>query len=311
MHIQRLAAILAAAMLAGCGGGLQAGSSLPHSTTAQQHVRHMKAATRTTKDVLGGTSSFALSLLLLDAPLTSVSGSVQFYAGILGVDAIDTSGDSWQVVANSSPQVVDLLTLRTTAVNLGSGQLPAGQYPAVDLLLDPSTTSVVVNGQTYPVVFETPNHPWWDTTSTIEAVRVPVSTSSTSTGVTATLDFNVFESANVKDGVVHLIPKVVGGLGQPQIHGTVLNAAGTAVSNATVIATDASGNVANTTVTGADGTFLLHGINPGTYTLTVANTYTTQSGVTVTATGADAGAAPSTTAAVGPNGSVNVGTIRD
>lgn len=309
MQIQRLAAILAAAMLAGCGGGMQAGSSLPHAITAQQHVRHMKSATRTTKDVLGGTNS--LTLLLLDAPLTGIAGSVQFYAGIVGVDAIDAAGNSWQVVANGSPQVVDLLTLRTTPVNLGSGQLPAGTYPAVDLLLDPSTTSVVVNGQTYPVVFETPNHPWWDTAKTIEAVRVPVSVSSTSAGVTATLDFNVFESADVRNGVVYLVPKVVAGLGQPQIRGTVLNAAGTPVSNATVIATDASGSVANTTVTGADGSFLLHGINPGTFTLTVANTYTTDAGVTVTATGADAGAAPSTTAAVGPNASVNVGSIRD
>ncbi|HEX3549370.1 MAG TPA: carboxypeptidase-like regulatory domain-containing protein, partial [Candidatus Elarobacter sp.] len=119
---------------------------------------------------------------------------------------------------------------------------------------------------------------------------------------TATLDFNVFQSANLTNGVVYLTPTVAGGIGSPSINGSVVNAAGAPVSNATVIATDSHGNVANATVTGADGSYHIRGINTGTYTVTVANTYTTNAGVTVTASGNDAGSSPSVSAVVGPNG---------
>lgn len=227
----------------------------------------------------------------------------QFNAGIIGVDAVDDQGDSWQLIANNSPQVVNLLALQSTSLNMGSGTLPTGNYPSVQLLLDPSTTSVTYNGATYPVEFVDPNHPWWDPTQTIEAVTVPLSISnSDGSNVTATLDFNVFQSANLSNGVVYLTPTVAGGLGSPSINGTVVNAAGAPVSNATVIATDASGNVANVGVTGADGSYHIRGINTGTFTVTVANTYTTVAGVTVTASGNDPGATPSASAIVGPNG---------
>ena len=90
-----------------------------------------------------------------------------------------------------------------------------------------------------------------------------------------------------------------------------MNAAGAPVANATVVATDASGNVANVTASAADGTFELHGINPGGYTVSVLNSFVTNAGDTVTAVGADVGAAPSQYVVVGPNNKVQLGSLQD
>jgi Carboxypeptidase regulatory-like domain/Domain of unknown function (DUF4382) len=310
-------AIVTTIALSACtaNGGSQ---TVPASSIkTQTHVRHLKSTTakgaRRPTDVLGGAPRFSVDLAMYDAPLVGASAAnAQFNAGILGVDAIDQNGDSWQLVGSSTPQVTNLLALQNTSLDLGAGDLPPGTYPAIQLLLDPATTNVIYGGQAYPVHFVDPNHPWWDPTQTVEAVSIPLKiTGNDGDALTATLDFNVFQSANLADGVVYLTPTVAAGMGQPTIAGLVVNAAGAAVSNATIVATDASGNVANTSVTAADGSFHLRGINPGGYTISVANTSTTNAGVTVSAAGADAGAAPSRYVVVGPSGEVNLGTLID
>jgi len=313
--MKRLIAVATAAVLglSACSASHATAPSVPSkSVSTHSPVRHLKGGKRPS-DLLGGTPQFRLTLELYDAPLVGANAAnSQFNAGILGVDAVDTLGDSWQLVANSSPQVVNLLALQSTSLNLGDGSLPAGAYPAVQLLLDPATTTVTYNGSTYPVVFVDPNHPWWDPTQTVEAVTVPLSVSGNAgETVGATLDFNVFQSADLRDGVVYLTPTIAGGVASPTINGSVLNQAGGAVANATVVATDASGAVANTTVTGADGSFHLRGINPGGYTISVLNTFTTNAGATVNASGNDAGAAPSTYVVLGPNSQITLPTLRD
>ncbi|MEO7039862.1 MAG: carboxypeptidase regulatory-like domain-containing protein [Candidatus Elarobacter sp.] len=308
-------AIVATFALAACTGSHD--STLlpgPAAQSTTQHVRHLKSTGLRPLEVLGGAPSrFSTTMNLYDAPLIGASAtSTQFNAGILGVDAIDASGNSWQLIAYSTPQVVNLLALQNAPLALGSGDLPAGTYPSVQLLLDPSTTNVTYNGRVYPAHFVDPNHPWWDSTQTVEAVSVPLKLSGNGSAVVqATLDFNVFQSANLRNGVVYLYPTVAGGIGQPTIAGTVTNAAGTPVSNATVIATDANGNVANVTATAADGSYHLRGINPGPYTISVQNNFVTNAGVSVSASGADSGAAPSAPITVSPNGITNVTTLID
>jgi hypothetical protein len=256
---------------------------------------------------------FSLAIELFDAPLVGASAAnAKFNAGILGVDAIDGNGDSWQLIARDAPQIVNLLDLQTTSLQLGDGTLPPGTYPSVQLLLDPATTSVTWNGQVYPVVFVDSNHPWWDPTQTVEAVRVPLSvTGHDGEKIGATLDFNVFQSANLENGVVYLTPTVAAGIGDPSIAGKVVNAAGNPVSSATIVATDAHGNVANTTLTDADGAFHVRGISAGGYTISVLNSSTTNAGVTVTASGNDPGAAPSAYTVVGPTSQVNLSNLID
>ncbi|HEV3088261.1 MAG TPA: carboxypeptidase regulatory-like domain-containing protein [Candidatus Elarobacter sp.] len=309
-------AIAATLILGACSAPHGASTALPGAkTTAQKHVRHLKSAGRAPLNVLGGAPPrlFDVVLDIFDAPLIgATAANSQFNAGILGVDAIDANGDSWQLIANDKAQVVNLLALQTSSMNLGKGTLPEGSYPAIQLLLDPSVTSVTYNGQTYPAQFVDPNHPWWDPTQAIEAVTIPLDvTGSDGQTIGASLDFNVFQSANLANGVVLLTPTVTAGLGSPSITGTVANAAGAPVANAMIVATDAGGNVTNTSVSGADGTFHIHGIKAGGYTITVANTYTTNAGMTVTAADADPGASPSTYVIVGPNSQINLGTLND
>jgi Carboxypeptidase regulatory-like domain/Domain of unknown function (DUF4382) len=314
MKLPLALAVVASLALSACGGSHGTSPALPgKAVTSQSHVRHLKGE-KSKLDILGGTPTrFLLSLDLFDAPLIGAdSATSQFNAGIIGIDAVDSNGDSWQLIANGSPQVVNLLALQSTSLTLGNGTLPAGTYPSVQLLLDPATTTVTYNGHSYPVIFSDPNHPWWDPSQTVEAVSVPLSvTGNGGDTIGATLDFNVFQSANLSNGVVYVTPTIAGGIGSPTINGTVANAAGGPVANATVIATDNNGNVANTALTAADGSFHIRGINSGGYTVSVANTYTTNAGVTVTASDSDPGAAPSAYVVVGPNSQITLSTLRD
>jgi hypothetical protein len=303
-------------MLSACTGSHNVSSTIPSGSkapAAQQHVRHLKQTNRRPTYIGGGPVGFILSLVLFDAPLVgATAANAKFNAGILGVDAVDETGDSWQLIARDTPQVVNLLDLQSSALQLGDGNLPAGTYPSIQLLLDPATTTVTYDGQIYPVVFLDSNHPWWDTTQTVEAVRVPLRVTGTDgEKIGATLDFNVFQSANLSNGVVYLTPTVAAGIGDPAIAGKVVNAAGDPVSNATVVATDAQGRVANTTITGADGAYHLRGISAGVYTVSVLNTFTTNAGVTVNASGNDPGAAPSARVTVGPSSQVNLSNLID
>ncbi|MEA2690056.1 MAG: hypothetical protein QOD51_2663, partial [Candidatus Eremiobacteraeota bacterium] len=162
--------------LGGCSGS-HGSSAVPagalKASASQKHVRHLKASSssRRPQDI-GGSPGFRLSVQLFDAPLVGASAAnAKFNAGILGIDAVDTSGDSWQLIARDAPQIVNLLDLQNSALQLGDGTLPAGSYPSVQLLLDPATTTVTYDGQVYPVQFLDSNHPWWDPTQTVEAVR--------------------------------------------------------------------------------------------------------------------------------------------
>jgi len=142
--------ILAASLVSmtACSTGHSTSAVLPsaggQTPSGHVRVRHLTSARHTLETTGGGPMS--VSLALYDAPLLgAASANAQFNAGILGIDAIDASGDSWQLIGNGSAQVVNLLGLQNTALDLGRGTLPAGSYAAVQLLRDPGTTSVTWN----------------------------------------------------------------------------------------------------------------------------------------------------------------------
>ena len=96
-----------------------------------------------------------------------------------------------------------------------------------------------------------------------------------------------------------------------QVSGTIKNRAGSPVANASVLATDPTGHVINATVTAADGTFTLHALTPGAYTIAVKNSYVTASGETITATGNDIGAAPSQLVVLSPEENLQLDSLVD
>jgi hypothetical protein len=64
-------------------------------------------------------------------------------------------------------------------------------------------------------------------------------------------------------------------------------------------------------VTASDGSFTLHALAGGVYTISVDNSYTSASGNTITAIGNDAGAAPSVPIDLAPSDQLNIGTLID
>jgi len=53
------------------------------------------------------------------------------------------------------------------------------------------------------------------------------------------------------------------------LQGTVVDPAGAAVPDATIVITDPSAGTTRKAVSGADGIFILNGVEPGTYNLTI------------------------------------------
>ncbi len=108
-------------------------------------------------------------------------------------------------------------------------------------------------------------------------------------------DFNAMESLNQNSaGQIVAQPALysVAASNAGEVQGQVLNANGQPVQNAVVVAliagADGTAHVGNTTNTDANGNFDLHAINAGSYQLVIYNNYTTASGQTITASGADA-----------------------
>ena len=161
---------------------------------------------------------------------------------------------------------------------------------------------------TIPIVWGTPGHA---TTSPVVAVDFNVGF--TAGGVlkgnkttSITMDFNVMQSVRFANGTIYVQPSVTAANAAAQVSGKIKNAAGKPVANASVLAMDLTGHLANVTATDSDGKFTLHALPPGAYTIVVKNSYVTASGETITATGNDAGASPSQLIVLSPEDQLNL-----
>jgi hypothetical protein len=102
------------------------------------------------------------------------------------------------------------------------------------------------------------------------------------------VDFNAFESlAMTSSGSLITQPALflAPTNGLSDIQGTVVNKWGGPVRGATVVATDASGNVGNTTQTDSNGNFDITTLSAGSYKLTIYNYYTNAAGQQYQASG--------------------------
>lgn len=294
--------LLAALALASCSGPVSSLSSLPTGANS---------SFKTPSDVLGGAPPLVtkLTVSLFDAPVTGVPG-LSVNIGIDAVQLVNASGTAVPFVTNAQPDVVNLLNLQTHSEDF-NGNAAAGTYSAVRLLIDPKTTNVKIGQYTIPILWGTAKKPL---KSSVVAVDFPgnfVVSGGSGQPPSITLDFNVLRSVKFANGAIYVQPSVSAASSAAQVIGNVHNAAGKQVSNASILAVDALGNVVNNTVTDSNGTFTLRALPPGFYTIRVQNSYVTPLGDTVTAVGADPNGASSIPVVLGPNDNVSLNSIID
>jgi Carboxypeptidase regulatory-like domain/Domain of unknown function (DUF4382) len=299
----RPAALAAALGLAACSASQTSGgmSVLPSSGSSSGS----SSTTRHIQDSFGH-PNMSMDVNLYDAPLP-LQGDVHVYLAIAGLDVV--SGLTAQPLATfATPQTVDLLTLQQSAFPM-SGSLPAGTYNALRLLVAPAGSSVVVNGQVYPMVFRGKAHGHQAAIVALDSDVLVSGTPGESVSIDA--DFNVLESITLRGGFAYVTPKIVVADRPARLAGRVVNANGAAVSNATVVAYDQNGSAVNSSLTRDDGTFTIHAVRAGSYRIKVLNTYVTRSGDTVVAEGATSTTGPTASIVVAPSDVLDLGTLSD
>ncbi|HYW52487.1 MAG TPA: carboxypeptidase regulatory-like domain-containing protein [Dongiaceae bacterium] len=266
-------------------------------------------APRGTQDFLGGAPAAKIQIALFDAPLTGMPG-VKVNVALAGVQLLTSTG-TVPFVSYAQPQVVNLIDLQKSPLTF-DGTAPGGRYAGVRLLIDSAHSNVVIGATTIPIVWGTPGNP---TASPVIAVDFNVAfaagTLLSGDATKLTLDFNVMQSVRFANGTIYVQPSVTAANAAGQVAGTIKNRAGKPVANASVLATDLTGHVVNVTASGSDGTFALHALPPGAYTIAVKNSYVTASGETITATGNDAGATPSKLVVLSPEDSLQLDSLVD
>jgi len=301
----------------------------PKVNAAQTGGTHSSAAenaSRSAKDYNGGNPSLLGDIFglldFIDAP--KFGSSDQINLAIMGVDAM-SSGAAYPLVSYSGDVIVNALSFQSSALELGGSNIPAIAYDSLRFRLDPSQTSVVVSGKTYPVAFGSYSHGNFIPTGSaaeVDAVfPMPFgsnnginSTSNSGSTVQLLVDFDAFDSVDIVNGVAQITPKLHGAVfvASSVIDGTVISKAKSPVSGATVQALNPDGSIAATSSTAGDGTFELHGIAGGNYSIVVLNSFTDASGATLTAQGADKNVNLSPIGVSVPAGfKLNLGNIRD
>ncbi len=304
-RILRSAAAAALFALSACGpsspGALPPGSALTSGAGASSDF-----TARLPQNSLGGIPSFSLSISLFDAPLTFGQND-KINLALLGVNLVGANGASHPMVTFPNPVVVDLLTLQKAAERFTTN-VTVGSYSAVEFIIVPSRTSVVVSGTSYPVRFG-----GGDVASTVPiALDSPAAIVGTEKAkVSVAIDFNALESVSLAGGVAQIDPHFVSSTEPTQVHGQVHNSANKPVVGATVLVKDALGNVVNSAVTANDGSFVVHALSAGKYTVAVVNAYTSASGVTVTATNATSSFPPSVGVQLAAGVDLDLGTLKD
>ncbi len=276
--------------------------------------------TRHTKGTYGGVPTIVgellqlVDVLLTDAPMFP-SGS-QVNLAVVEVDGL-AGGQVYPIITYSQPVVINVLDLQTSALDLGTASIPAMKYDGLRFVVDPTQSSVVTGGATYAPSFGVFDSRYAFTPFSAGLANVDFMQpfDATQGPVSMLVDFNVAESVNIlPSGGAEIGPRLeaVPWDQSAVVSGTVANAAGSPVTQATVVALNADGSVAASTLTNANGYFEIHALRGSTYSVVVYNSFTAETGVTFSAIGAD-----TTGPVTGPSFTVpdgyraNVGTIAD
>ena len=287
-------ALLGVFAVSACGGGTPA--SLPAMTAPlasramtldayrlplvsdariESAARAGQAALRFRQNSYGGVPTADASAYVTDAPKFGPGAQVNL--AIVEVDSVSEGGMSYPIVQYDAPVIVNVLEYQQSALNLGSATIPAILYKGVELVVDPTQSYVLNNGTIYPMVFGKRHKKIFTPTvgllagvyytSNYDATKDPT--------IKFLMDFNTNEWIALKDGVAEVAPKghAASYTNSIAIVGSVLNKLGAPVEHATVQAVDESGSVAASSQSKTDGSFELHALDAGSYTLVVQNTY--------------------------------------
>lgn len=321
MNAYRVAALLLlAAPLAACSAGTVASTPAGQPAVRSHTLRPM--------DTIGGIGG-NYSVALMDAP--PVINSTQLdhiYLAVVRVDSLK-NGSAQTILSFNQPRIVDVLAHQNdSGENLGSALGSTTSYDGLQMVVDAARSSATAGRKSYAIVFTSGS-----TNSTVGAgattatqsdggtlVRMTVAqpyavqTGNSSDGVQ--VDFNAYESLAPLNGTA-LVARptlfLMGKSNEGRIKGIVVNAAGTPVMGATVVAFGADNKPGNVVSTAQDGTFLLHTLAAGTYHLKIFNDYVTAVGAEHVAANATALQAPGGRFAPqdGPVVTVTSGTVTD
>jgi hypothetical protein len=285
--------------ITGCAGGstVRTGSSsatalhrlvpyqLPIVTSrAVEAATNRANASRNAQNSVGNvpTVNGTASVALVDAPLFGVT---QINLAIMGVNALSGT-TATPIVAYDSDVIVDVLDYKTSALALGSASIPAQAYDGLQLVIDPTQSTVVANGQTYPLSFGTMQHGTFVASSApVQSIDYPLPFSQSTGSVSLILDFNAEQSIRHADGGYAVAP-YLGGAPQASaaiIAGSLVSANGMPVQGATAVVTDPSGTVVAVAPSDENGNFQIHAIPAGSYSVSIQNAFTTNTGMQVLA----------------------------
>jgi len=253
---------------------------------------------------------------LVDAPLFNLS---QVNLAIERVNAISNLGTAQQtetaLVVYPGEATVNVLNYQQSAANLGISLIPTGSYDAVELVVDPSNSSVVTtSGQKLPMVFGTFTHGNFSESTSSHYSLVFNYDFDPSVGLNnLLLDVNVENSLNVgtKGAAFGASLFAANGNTAGAIGGTIVEPNGTPVQNATAVVTDANGNLMGLAPTDQNGNFTVHALPAGTYVVTIYEKYVTAAAMTVTASDGMTGTLGPWQVNVPAGFEANIGTIKD
>ncbi len=284
-------------------------------------------------DQIGGGGGRQLWVMLGDAALPNGSKIQAINLGIDQILATDAYGNVTTVAQYTSPQVVNVLAYQGgNTIPIADGNVANTLYASLTIVVDTATSNYITGGGVTKALTFNTNAASRSTsgfgTGTMTTagplpgtVAITYSQPFSVAGSTMNLDvdYNALESMNPTSAAIANTNTARPSLSVAQegydgsISGVVQNTAGTAVANAVVAAVDGNGNTDATGVTDANGNFLLHTLNGGTYTLEVFNQYVTAAGWNVNAQNSTggSGAIQGPSATVTPSQTNNIGVVQD
>lgn len=313
--------------IAATGCSAQNATSIPrHDTGASSSGPALQAPQlRLPLDGAGGPTGRVATFMGDAAPVLYGKTLAHFYIGVREVDAI-ANGQTTVLGSSTAPVQMDLLQFQNGSVNwMTQTEVPAQTYSQLRYVIDMgSTKAIFTDGSTVPVKFSgqrtASSSAMGASTTTIldatysNAIDVTVNAPFTVTSITAMMaDFNLGESLVASGSAIIMRPTLSAANVPAKITGTIVNAYGMPVQDATVVAVGSSGLAVNSDVTDSNGNFNIHALPAGTYQLLVYNEYENAAGGLIFASGETFSGqgfyGPAVTASTGST--VSAGTIGD